>query len=43
MEYGGYDEHGILIPSMVTIIMLLNVIQHVCHRLVANLGMNSYN
>ena len=39
----GYDEHGIIIPAMVTIIMLLNDIPHVWHRLVANLEMNSYN
>jgi len=25
----GYDEHGIIIPAMVTIIMLLNDIPHV--------------
>ena len=30
----GYDEHGIIIPSMVTIVMLLNDIPHVWHRLV---------
>ena len=39
----GYDEHGIITPDMVTIAMLLNDIQHVWHRLVANLEMNSYN
>ena len=39
----GYDEHGIIIPAMVTIIMLLNDIPHVWHRIVANLEMNSYN
>ena len=39
----GYDEHGIIILAMVTIIMLLNNIPHVWHRLVANLEMNSYN
>ena len=39
----GYDEHGIIIPAMVTIDMLLNDIPHVWHRLVANLEMNSYN
>ena len=39
----GYDEHGIIIPAMVTIIMLLNDIPHVWHRLAANLEMNSYN
>ena len=39
----GYDEHGIIIPAMVTIVMLLNDIPHVWHRLVANLEMNSYN
>ena len=39
----GYDEHGIIMPAMVTIVMLLNHIPHVWHRLVANLEMNSYN
>ena len=39
----GYDEHGIIIPAMVTIVMLLNDIPHVWHRLVANLEINSYN
>ena len=39
----GYDEHGIIIPAMVTIVMLLNDISHVWHWLVANLKMNSYN
>ena len=27
----GYDEHGIIIPAMVTIVMLLNDIPHVWH------------
>ena len=39
----GYDEHGIIIPTMVTIVMLLNDIPHVGHRLVANLEINRYN
>ena len=39
----GYDEHGIIISAMVTIVMLLNDIPHVWHKLVANLEMNSYN
>ena len=39
----GYDEYGITTPAMVTIVMLLNAIPHVWHRLVANLEMNSYN
>ena len=39
----GYVEHGIIIPAMVTIVMLLNDIPHVWHMLVANLEMNSYN
>ena len=39
----GYDEHEIIIPAMVTIVMLLNDISHVWHMLVANLEMNSYN
>ena len=43
MEYDGYDEHGIIIPAMVTIVMLLNDIPHVWHRLVANLEMHNYN
>ena len=42
MEYDGSDEHGITTPTMV-IIVLLNDILHVWHRLVANLEMNSYN
>ena len=32
----GYDEQGIIIPAMVTIVMLLNDIPHVWDRLVAN-------
>ena len=43
MEYVGYAEHEIITPAMVTIVMLLNHIPHVWHRLVANLEMNSYN
>ena len=43
MEFDGYDEHGISTPSMVTIVMLLNDMPHVWHRLVANLEMNIYN
>ena len=39
----GYDEHGIITPALVTIVMLLNDIPHVLHRLDANLEMNSYN
>ena len=39
----GYDEHGITTLAMVIIVMLLNDIQHVWHRLVANLEINSYN
>ena len=39
----GYDEHVIIIPAMVTIVMLLNDISHVWHMLVANLEMNIYN
>ena len=39
----GYGELGTFTPAMVTIVMLLNDIPHVCHRLVANLEMNSYN
>ena len=43
MEYDGYAEHGITTTTMVTIVMLLNDISHVWHKLVANLEMNSYN
>ena len=43
MEYDGSNEYENLTPAMVTIVMLLNDIPHVCHRLVANLEMNSYN
>ena len=39
----GYEEHGITTPAMVIIVMLLNDIPHVWHRLIANLEMNSYN
>ena len=39
----GYEEHRITTPAMVIIVMLLNDIPHVWHRLVANLEMNSYN
>ena len=39
----GYEEHGITTPAMVIIVMLLNDIPHVWHRLVANLETNSYN
>ena len=39
----GYAEHGIITMAMVTIVMLLNDIPHVWHKLVANLEMNSYN
>ena len=39
----GSDEYGIIISVMVTIVILLNDIPHVWHRLVANLEMNSYN
>ena len=42
MEYDGYDEHGIITPAMVTIVMLLNDIPHVWHRSVANPEMTSY-
>ena len=43
LQNDGYDEHGIIIPTMVTIVMLLNDIPYVWHRLDANLVMNSYN
>ena len=43
MKYDGYDEHVIITPAMVTIDVLLNDIPHVCHKLVANLEMDSYN
>ena len=37
MEYDGSDEYKKLTPAMVTIVMLLNDIPHVWHRLVVNL------
>ena len=43
MEYDGYDEHVIITPAMVTIVMLLNGIPHIWHMLIINLEMNSYN
>ena len=43
MEFDGYDEHGNATPAMVIIVMLLNDIPHVWHRLVANPEINSYN
>ena len=43
MEYDGSDEYENLTSAMVTIVMPLNDIPHVWHRLVANLEMNSYN
>ena len=43
IEYDGSDEYENLTSAMVTIVMQLNDIPHVCHRLVANLEMNSYN
>ena len=43
MKYDGYAKHGIITPAMLTIVMLLNDIPHVWHRLVANLELNSYN
>ena len=43
MKHDGSDEYGITLPAMVTIVMLLNDIAHIWHRLVANLEMNSYN
>ena len=43
MEYDGSDEHGIITSAILTIVMLLNDIPHVWHRLVANLEMKSYN
>ena len=43
MEYDGSDEYENLTSAMVTIVLLLNDIPHVWHRLVANLEMNSYN
>ena len=42
MEFDGYDEHGIIRLVMVTIVMVLNDIPHVWHKLLANLEMNSY-
>ena len=43
MKYGGSDEYENLTLATVTIIMLLNDIPHVWHKLFANLEMNSYN
>ena len=43
MEYDGSNESKNLTSAMATIVMLLNDIPHVWHRLVANLEMNSYN
>ena len=43
MEYDGSDEYENLTLAMVTIVMLLNDITHVWHRLVANPERNSYN
>ena len=43
MEYDGSDEYENVTPAMVTIVMLLNDISYIWHRLVANLEMNSYN
>ena len=43
MKYDGSDEYKNLTPAMVSIVMLLNDIPHVWHRLVAHLEMNSYN
>ena len=43
MKFDGYDEHVIITPAMVTIVLLLNDIPYVWHMLVANLEMNSYN
>ena len=43
MEYDGSDEYENLATAVVTIVILLNDIPHVWHRLVANLEMNSYN
>ena len=43
MEYDGYGEHRIITPALVTLVMLLNDIPRVWHRLVDNLEMNSYN
>ena len=39
----GYEKHGITTPAMILIVMLLNDIPHVWHRLFANLEMNRYN
>ena len=43
MEYDGSNKYENLTLAMVTIVMILNDIPHVWHRLVANLEMNSYN
>ena len=43
MEYDGSDEYENLTLAMVIIVMLVNDIPHVWHRLVANPEMNNYN
>ena len=43
MEYDGSNEYENHTLAMVTIVMLLNDIPHVWHRLVTNLEMNGYN
>ena len=43
MEYDGSDKYENLTTAIVTIVMLINDIPLVWHRLVANLEMNSYN
>ena len=43
MKYDGSNEYKNFTPAMGTIVMLLNDIPHVWHRLVANPEMNSYN
>ena len=43
MEYDGSDAYENLTLAMVAIVMLLNDIPHVWHKLVTNLEMNTYN
>ena len=43
MEHDVSNEYGITIPAMVTIVCFKFDIPHVCHRIAANLEMDSYN
>ena len=43
IECDGYVEHENVTPAMIIIVMLTYFTSHVCHRLDANLEVNSYN